>query len=237
MSDFDDEPTAEPTDEVVAEGVADGAAEEPAPKAKGKAAAAADDDWDDDWDDRRGGGGGGRRDLTVVFGIVIAALVIALVVVATRDNGNGSGDNAGGNGGGGGKDKGGFCGDWPAALGGQGKNVAKSAGTYVWSDFQGIHVRSNNTDPVTVKVVGNKEFAVTKPGAGVQASAEKGAEVSFEIPAGEGTSGPDLNVGCEVTSIGFEVTKAGTKVEPEAIKVGDSSVADANPAQFSRDAG
>ena len=256
MSEFDDEPLAsEPADAPLAaeddfydadpvdapprrsRSRDDG--RRPAPRQRRREDWDDDDDWDedDDWDDRpgRGGGGGGRRDLTIVFAVIAAVLAIALVVVATKDDG-GSTDGATGGGGSGGQEEGGFCGDWPAALGGAGKNVSTGAGVYIWSDFGGIHIRSNNTEAVTVKTVGNKEFTVTKPGDGVQASADKGSEITFQLPAGDGTSGPDLNVGCEVTSIGFEVQKGTAKVPPDAIKIGDSAVADANPAQFTRDA-
>ena len=253
MSDFDDEPLASEPVEAVPPAKDDFYDDDPvdppprrAPRQQGNRRPAPvldddPDDWDDedDWDDRpgRGGGnGGGRRDLTIVFAVIAVVLAVALVVVATKDTGSNS-DATGGTGGGNNKPKGDLCGNWPASLGGDGKNVSSGAGVYLWSDFDGIHVRSNNAEPVKVTVVGNKEFAVTKPGAGVQASADKGTEITFDLPAGAGTAGPDLNVPCATTSLGFEVAKAGASVPPQTIKVGGSAVADANPAQFTRDAG
>ncbi len=245
MSDFDDEPT-EPRPAGGAGARPDGSGATAKGKGKGPNAAKGDDwddDWDDDdWDDRGSGSGpGGRKDLTIPLAILAAVLAIVLVVVLTQDSGSDS-DDAGGNdtpagstAPAGGEGEGPLCGNWPAAFGGDGSNVASGEGVYVWSDFGGIHVRSNGADPVVVKIVASSTIKVASPGDGVETSAESGTEITATLPAGAGTAGPDLDVPCDTQTIGFEVTKGGAPVDAATIKVGGSGTAEANPASFTRD--
>lgn len=199
------------------------------------------DDWDDDWDDddddwneRRGPGNG--PDVRLIGVIVVAVVLIAAVVLLTRKKDDDTKttpdkqEQAGST-----EPQKGFCGDWPASFGGDGKNVAAAPGLYVWSDFFGIHVRSNATEPIMVKITGNAEYKVKAAGDGVEASGDKGADLSFTLPAGKGTVGPDLDISCEVTTLSIEATKGATPLPPEEIMLGGSSKATTNPARVTRD--
>lgn len=239
MSDFDDEPVeGQGPAEVPADDEIEGEGRRGRRAAKGAARDDWDDDWDDedDWDDRRPAGG--RRDLTLVFGLIAAVLLVVLVVVITKkDSGSSDGSTTGATPGASGSTTvpQGFCGDWPASFGGDGKNVAKAEGVYVWSDFDGIHVRANQAKAVEVKVTGNTDFKVKDAGDGTTASATSGKEITLSLPAGKGASGPDLDVPCETTSLGFEVTQGGARVPAASIKVGGDATAEANPVQFARE--
>lgn len=241
MSDFDDEPTAEPTDEVVAEGVADGAAEEPAPKAKGKAAAAADDDWDDDWDDDAAGP---KRDLTLVYAVVAAAIVIVLAVVLTRPkDDNGSDANADGSATTTAPAE--FVKNWQGpvgdAVGAEGADakarVAAAPGVYIWTDFQGWHVRSNRTDDVVVTVAAPqvRQKATDDYDDGDEKSdAPFKTDAVVTIPAGDGSEGPGFDLGGSETAT-FTVTAGGQPIPAAEIFLGGAEgVADANPVTFTK---
>lgn len=198
-----------------------------------------DDFWDEEWQDgtwseapeRRG-----RQDLLIALGVIAALVVVAAILVGTTRKGTAPGAA-------GSKPtvapaaEGGFCDDWPAVLGGDGSSVSGAPGTYIWSDFHGIHLRANSPVPLTVTVTGNADYAVTHRGAGVTASAMSGTSLTFQLPAGDGTTGPDLNVPCATTGLRFEVLKDDLPVPPASIHIGGSGVATANPAPFLRTAG
>lgn len=230
------------------------------PRRRPPARQAVEDDWDDDdWDDDDGRGGGGRRDLTLVIAIAGAVAVIALVVILTRPKDNNSSSSTTTPGATTTSARGGFCDGWPGALGGDGSNVSKGEGVYIWSGIvkgkdngkgssNGIHIRNNGTDPVEVKVdtayVANPAkpstdtdptFTVTNKGTAT-ASAASGKEVTFTLPAGKGTDGPDLAVPCGATTMAFDVTAGGSAIPATQIKVGGSAKAEANPANFTRGA-
>jgi len=211
-------------------------AEEPKGRGRGPNDAGEDwDDWDDDWAQRNPSGGGGT-DTKLIAVIVIAVVAIIAVILFTRkgDDDKDSAPPQQQPGNTEQTDGGGFCGDWPAELGGSGQNVG-AEGVHVWSDFEGIHVRASGGEPTTVKVTGDASYKVKSPGTGVTASATEGAEVTFELPAGDGSAGPDLDVSCEVGSLTIEATRGGAPVAPEQIHVGDSAKAPENPATYERD--
>jgi hypothetical protein len=191
---------------------------------------AADDDWDDDdWDDDDRGG---RRDMTLIIVIAVAVAVIALVVILTRpkdDKTPNPGTTAPTQTTGGG----GPCKDWPAIIGGAGKSVASGEGVYVWSDFQGWHVRSSRTDPVVVKMTAPSAIKVKAKGNAV-ASSNSAPSVTLTIPPGDGKTGPDLDLDCNVSTVDIEVSANGTDVKPTEIKLGDSGKADSNPVTIAR---
>lgn len=202
------------------------------------------DFWDDEWNDETWTDPperSGRRDLVIVVGIVAAILVIGLVLVTTSkrptDRGEGTGTGAAPAEARAKKDKGGFCDDWPAALGGDGAGVSRAPGTSIWSDFGGIHLRANVDKPIRVTLTANAPYTVTRRGSGVTASADSGPALTFDLPAGHGETGPDLNVPCTATGLRLEVLQDGLPVPPEAIHVGGSSTAAANPASFLRTPG
>lgn len=196
-----------------------------------------DDDWDeDDWDDD--GRPGGGLDLRLVGAIVAAVVLVVLVVLFTRDDGesstnaettvpSGETQPTG--------DQGGFCGDWPAGFGGDGTSVAGIDGVHIWSDFGGIHLRSNLDEPVTVKLTGNSDFAVSAPGTTAELSAQEGKEITATFPPGDGSDGPDFDISCFVTNLDVEVTGPDGPIEPTLINIGGSSVATENPYTLVRD--
>ena len=195
------------------------------------------DDWDDDdWDDD--GRGGSGLDLRLVGAIVAAVVIVVLVVLFTRDgdsdttkeevatpSGEVQPDD----------DQGGFCGNWPASFGGDGSNATVTDGVHVWSDFGGIHVRSNLDEPVTVKLSGNSDFSVSSPGTAGELSAKEGKEITAEFEASDGSDGPDFDVSCYVTVLNVEVTGADGPLDASQINLGGSSVATENPYKLVRD--
>ena len=205
--------------------------------AAGGRGGAGDDDWDeDDWDDDDDGGGrGGRRDLTLIIAIAAGVAIIALVVILTRPKSDNTATTEGGTTPAGAttSTKPNFCDDWPAIIGGDGKNVSKGEGVYIWSDFTGYHLRSNRTDVVVVKATSPGSFKVKDKG-NATASAAAGKSVTFTLPAGAGATGPDLDVNCESSAMTFEVTAGGNPVPAGEIKLGGSGKADANPVTLTR---
>ncbi len=228
MTDFEDEPaTSRGADDDIWD-------DEPAPKAAKtpKRRPVADDDWDDDWDDeppRRGG-----RDLTLVYAIIAAAVVIVLAVVLTRPDD--SGDDATGATGDGGTGTTAIQKNWQGPVGadiGEGGSqvqarIAGEDGVFIWTDFEGWHVRAKQPGEVTVVV--RAETVTDKAKGGEPAS-----EVTVVLPAGgDGTTGADLDLGGS-ESASFEVSVDGTPVAAEVIKVGGGdAVADANPVTFTK---
>ncbi|MEO6989844.1 MAG: hypothetical protein ABI239_14500 [Aquihabitans sp.] len=209
---------------------------------KGKGGPPAKDSWDDDWDDDdwedddRGGGG---LDLRLVGAVVAAIVLVVLVVLFTRDDGdddakqgesatpNGQTEPA--------DDKGGFCGNWPADVGGDGSNATVVDGIHVWSDFGGIHLRSNMDQPVTVKLSGNSDFSVSEPGTGAKLSAQDGKAITVDFDPGDGSIGPDFDVSCNVTVLTIEASDAEGLLETTEINIGGSSLATENPYKLVRD--
>jgi hypothetical protein len=216
--------------------------------AAGGRGGAGDDDWDDDdWDDDDDGGGrGGRRDLTLIIAIAAGVAIIALVVILTRPKSDNTATTDGGSPPAGATTavKGDLCPGWPGAFGGDGSNVAKGDGVYVWSGIvkakddghgstNAIHIRANRTEAVVVKVTASSAITVKAKG-NATASAATGKDLTLTIPAGPGVDGPDLNVPCEATSLSFDVSSGGTAIPAGEIKVGGSAKATANPATFNR---
>ena len=208
---------------------------------KGSGQASANDGWDDDWDDDDwddDGRSGSGLDLRLVGAIVAAVVIVVLVVLFTREGDSDTnkdeaktptGETQPGD------DQGGFCGNWPASFGGDGSNATVTDGVHVWSDFGGIHVRSNLDEPVTVKLSGNSDFSVSAPGTAGKLSATEGKEISAEFAAGDGSDGPDFDVSCYVTVLNVEVTGADGPLDATQINLGGSSVATENPYKLVRD--
>ena len=250
MSDFDDEPTegSEATDPAA------DAPEADAPAAggdasRGSAAASAgskpvpDDDWDDDWDDEDDRGRGGKRDLTLVYAVVSAAIVIVLAVVLTRPKDDNSSDSA---------DKGGnesttqpaeLVKNWQGpvgdAVGKDGADAQKraesAAGVYIWTDFGGWHLRSNNTQDVSVTVTAD-QVRVKKTDDGDDSDESGDAPFSTEttvtLPAGDGKDGVGLDLGTSESAT-FAVTIGGKDIPADQIFLGGAEgVADQNPVTF-----
>ncbi len=195
-----------------------------------------DDDWDDDWDDDERGTGP-RRDLTLVLGIVVAVLVIALVVVLTRPKDDNNKVSTGPT------DKteqpagDGPTTSEPKPVNWQGPvaegagqvpaRIKKEAGIYLWTDFEGFHVRNTTDQPVDV-VVEADTVTDQKTGGDPKNS------VSATVAAGDEKKGLDLDLGFSA-SAKFTISRGGAPVPPGDIKLGGGvGQADQNPIVLSK---
>ncbi len=233
MSDFDDEPV-EGSDQV-----GDDWDDEPTPKPKAKAKPKAKpkadpdpvDDWDDDWDDDDSSGGG-RRDMTLVYAVVAAAIVIVLAVVLTRpkdDNGS-STNNADGTT----QDSGPVQKQWQGpvgeAVGDVEARLGDETGVFIWTDFEGWHVRSSLDTPVTVVV---RAPTVLQKDADGKTSGDPKTEISATIEPGDTSKGADFDLQFAETAT-FEVTAAGAPVPAGQVLLGGKGQADQNPVTFTK---
>lgn len=222
MSDFDDEPTKGP------EATDDDWVDEPvAPK---KSKRPADDDWDDDWDEEDNRGG--RRDMTLVYAVVAAAIVIVLAVVLTRpkdDNSTASPNNSGTTETTVAKEL-----QWQGpvgeAVGDVKKRIQAEKGVFIWTDFEGWHVRSNLSDPVTVEVTAD---TILQKDAKGKTSGDPKTEVSQVLPGGDGSTGLDLDLGFSGNA-SFKLTAGGADLPANEIKLGGKGQADQNPVTFTK---
>lgn len=233
MSDFDDEPT-------------DDANEARRAKAKPAPAPAVDDDWDDDWDDE--GAGGPKRDLTLVYAVVAAAIVIVLAVVLTRPDDGDGGTTAAPTGAGNTtaapaeivKNWQGPVGDaiGEGEKGGNAQERATSApGVYIWTDFQGWHVRSNRTDEVVLTVTApqiRQKATDDYDDSDEQGDAPFQTEVTVTLPPGDGSQGIGFDLGGSESAT-FALTAGGQNLPATEIFLGGGDgVADANPVIFTK---
>lgn len=195
------------------------------------------DEWDDDddWGKRPSGGGTDTRLIAVV--IVAAVAIIAAILFTRKDGGETStppaddgqeivdeGDDEEENR------------DWPWAIGGQGGNIDED-GFYIWSDLEGIHLRSNADEELTVTFTADDPVSVKNPSEGAVASQDEGETITFTFDAGsDGSTGPDLDVSGFVSEFSVEVRTENGPLPTDRFFVGDSAQADANPAVFVRGA-
>jgi len=239
------------------------------PPSRGSASGRQWDDDDDDWDDEddwRPERGPARRDRALVVGIAAVILIVVLVVVMSNKNKNNAstvattapaGQPQGGSGPPAQTGSGGFCGNLPALIGGNGKvSDTGPAGVYIWNDFQGLHVRSKGTNIVTVKITGTAPMRVKTKADGAAehklydasfkawAAAEAqggravatGNVIDITVPASPKAVGPNLDVSCAVTNLKFDVNSTAGAVAAKDIHIGDSGVAPGNPFSFDREA-
>lgn len=198
------------------------------------------DDWADD-DDWKGSSGGGGTDTRLIAVVLVAAVAIIATILFTRNDSGGDGASdsqeqvadEGGENAEGDDDE---ILDWPWAIGGQGGNI-DDPGFYIWSDLEGIHLRSNIESPLTVVITADDPIVVKDAGAGVTASTTEGTEITFEFPAdSDGSDGPDLDVSGFVTEFSVDARTDEGPIPLDRFHVGDSADADANPAIFRRGA-
>ncbi|MFN8018211.1 MAG: hypothetical protein U0P45_08815 [Acidimicrobiales bacterium] len=221
--DWDDEPAK------------DAKAKEPAPSRRSSAKPSADDDWDDDWDDEAPRSG--KRDMTLIYAVVAATIVIVLAIVLTnnKDSNSGSSNNA---------NQGTnnatettvkkdlvWQGPVVEAVGDVDKRIAAETGVFIWTDFDGWHVRNTTKDPVRVNVTA--DAIVLKDANGKPTGATK-TEVSETVAPGDGSSGLDLDLQFS-NSATFGLTANGAAVPPDQVKLGGAKgVADQNPITFNK---
>lgn len=236
MSDFDDEPTE---------------VDDPSARrtrgAKAAPATKVDDDWDDDWDDEdERGGGGGRKDLTLVYAVVAAAIVIVLAVVLTRPSDDEGTTASGGEGGPAPTEQvAEIVKNWQGAVGDAvGENGAdaqaravEAPGIYIWTDFQGWHVRSNRTEDVVLTLTATQLRQKTSDdydNSNDEADLPFLTEAVVTIPAGDGSEGVGFDLGGSETAT-FSFTVNGQPVPAGEIFLGGGEgVADANPVVFTK---
>jgi hypothetical protein len=184
--------------------------------------------WDDDWDDREDRPAGGRRDMTVVYAIAIAAVVIVIAVVLTRPQDD----------------------DQPVAGPGTEQTVrelqwqgpvgealdvvdariASETGVFIWTDFQGWHVRSTLDRPVTVTASAD---TIVERGPDGEPTGETVTEVTQTIEPGNPSAGIDLDFGFS-SSASFTITVDGTPLPANEIKLGGLGQAEQNPVSFTK---
>lgn len=119
------------------------------------------------------------------------------------------------------------CGDWDAAF-----NVAPdevTEGVYIWSDFEGWHVRLAGDAPGSIagSVSGQvlPELYSPPDAPGVETTIDEGANrLSFELTGGDQPVGIDFNAGCEQQALTFELTSDGAPVPVEQIHLGKRGV-------------
>lgn len=194
-------------------------------KARGAAPRPADDDWDDDdWDDDDAGG---RRNLSLILGIIAAVVVIALVVILTRpkddktvSDGNGPKDGTSTT-----APESQWQGPVNEDAGGVEARLAKEKGVFIWTDFDGWHVRNTTEADVAVTVEADTILEDKK---------DQGKSKTATVTAGDGKSGFDIDLGFSEKAT-FTVKNGATAVAPAQIKLGGKTgEADANPVTFTK---
>lgn len=225
VSDFDDEPL-EP-------------ANAKAPKGNAPSTTS-DDGWEDDWDEERSSGG---RDLTVVYAIIAAAVVIVLVIILTRpkDDNNTQTQTTKPDGT---EEPAEIVKNWQGPVSDNvgekaadvQARVASAPGVYIWTDFWGWHIRSNNTKPVEVTVAADQ--VRQKATDDYEDADEKDdafkTEATVTIPAGDGKTGVGFDLGGSESAT-FTITMDGVNVPASQIFLGGGTgVATANPVVFSK---
>lgn len=197
-------------------------------------ASSSDDDWDDDWDDDAGRSG--KRDMTLIYAVVAATIVIVLAIVLTNNKDDNGGSNSNGNQASGTTEttvKKDLVWQGPVveAVGDVDKRMAAETGIFIWTDFEGWHVRNTTKEPVRVTVTA--DAIVVKDAQGKPVGATK-TEVSETVAPGDGSSGLDLDLQFS-NSATFGVTANGTAVPPDQVKLGGAKgVADQNPVSFNK---
>lgn len=200
-----------------------------------------DDDGDyDDYDDYYGGppryrdpSSRPRRDLLIVIGVAAVVIIALLVVVLLKDNKDTKSVDSAGSPGSSQPSNGststapkGFCGDWIGPVGGEPTALKSRSGVYVWSGFDGWHVRARGPElgAVAVKISGQAPIKVNKlvPGSVVKSSPTP-VGVKLTIPSGPDAQGADLTIDCSSTSLQFEVTSKGRPLPEDKIVIGVSA--------------
>jgi hypothetical protein len=245
VSDFDDEPTETTADRGdAAERTTRRSRQEAAPGGADRAGSL-DDDWDDDWDDEDDRGGG-RRDLTLVYAVVAAAIVIVLAVVLTRPSDDDTtastpaGESAATS-----EQPAEIVKNWQGPVGDAvGENGAdaqeragEAPGVYIWTDFEGWHIRSNRTDEVVVTIAASQvrqKASDDYDNSNDDADAPFLTEVTVTLPPGDGSTGAGFDLGGSEAAT-FTVTANGQNVPATEIFLGGGdAAADANPVVFTK---
>ena len=124
------------------------------------------------------------------------------------------------------------CGTWDTAFNNPPKEVVD--GVYVWSDFDGWHVRlaGPTLSSVSGTVRGQYLPALQSPAtaAGVTVTPDAaGKRLVFELEAGEQPVGFDFSAGCDQKELTFDLVAAGAAVPLERIHLGSKGVVEEVP--------
>jgi hypothetical protein len=103
-------------------------------------------------------------------------------------------------------------------------------GVFIWTDFEGWHVRSTLDRPVTVTATAD---TIVDRSAGGEPSGETVSEVTATIEPGNSAEGLDLDFGFSNTA-SFTVTVDGTPLPANEIKLGGKGQAEQNPVSFTK---
>jgi hypothetical protein len=126
----------------------------------------------------------------------------------------------------------GGCGDWDAAF--NFPPVEMTEGVFIWSGFDGWHVRLAGDAPgiVTGSVTGQQvpELYSAPEAPGVTTTIDDANNrLSFELTAGDQPVGIDFNAGCAQHELTFELTTNGSPVPVESIHLGKRGVVEELP--------
>jgi hypothetical protein len=184
--------------------------------------------WDDEWDDQDDRPAGGRRDMTVVYAIAIAAVVIVIAVVLTRPQGDeqaATGPNTEET-----VRELQWQGEVGAAVDQIDMRIASEVGVFIWTDFEGWHVRSTLDRPVTVTATA---ATIVERNADGEPTGETVTEITETIEPGNPSAGLDLDFGFS-SSATFSVTVDGSPLPANEIKLGGAGQAEQNPVSFTK---
>jgi hypothetical protein len=167
--------------------------------------------------------------MTVVYAIAIAAVVIVIAVVLTRPQGDDQVAN-------------GpsteetvrelqWQGPVGEAVGDVQARLAAESGVFIWTDFEGWHVRSTLDEPVTITATAD---TIVEKGPDGEATGETVTEITQTIEPGDPSQGIDLDFGFSSTA-SFTVTVGGTPLPANEIKLGGGTgQAEQNPVSFTK---
>ena len=119
------------------------------------------------------------------------------------------------------------CGTWDAAFNNPPTEVAD--GVFIWSDFDGWHVRLAGANPATVtgsvtgQVTPTLQSEATAPGVEVKQD-DAAKRLTFNLTGGEVPVGFDFSAGCKQKELTFDLTTAGTAVAVDRIRLGSKGV-------------
>lgn len=129
------------------------------------------------------------------------------------------------------------CGNWDEAVNFEPQEMTD--GVYIWSDFQGWHVRSvgPSVGTVTGKISGSVRpnlFDQPEPERVDASGPEDGTEIYFTIRPGDTPEGFDFSAGCTQQALGFDLKSDAEPIDPALVHLGTKGGVTAVPFIVSR---
>ena len=106
--------------------------------------------------------------------------------------------------------------------------VCAEQGVFIWTDFNGWHVRNTLAAPVTVVVTAD---AILQKDASGKATGDPKTEVTIDVAPGGYKTGADLDLGFSGNA-SFKVLQGTNPIPADQIKLGGKGQADQNPVSF-----